>query len=126
MTLRAPVDFSPTTMKDWGRKVATTLNQLAARKLRLKPTTVAATYAVEDDFDVFKADTTSAAFTMTLPKASPQAGRLLYVKRIDGSANNLTVDGNGSETIDGAATIILTTQWESRGLFSDGSNWITL
>lgn len=126
MTLRVPVDVSPANLPDWGRKVASTLNQLAARKLRLKPVTVSAAYTVEDEFDVFKADTTSAAFTITLPKASTHTGRVVHIKRINAGANNLTVDGDGAETIDGAASITLTAQWESRSLLSDGSNWLAL
>jgi hypothetical protein len=109
----------------WARQAATAINQLASQKLRIKPT-VSAAYTLEADYDVIPADTTGAAFTITLPKAALHKGRLVFVKRINGGANNLTVDGDGAETIDGAANITLTAQWEVKRLTSDGTNWLTL
>ena len=123
MILRVPVDVGES-VTAWVRLAATAINQLLSRKLLL--VAVDDTYTVADGVDVVTGDTTSAAFTITLPKAAPNASRVIYVKRIDASANNLTVDGDGSETIDGAATTVLTSQWETRTLFSDGSNWLSL
>jgi hypothetical protein len=66
-------------------------------------------------------DCTSNAITINLPAAS--AGQQFVIKKIDASANAVTIDGNASETIDGALTATLTTQYESITLVSDGSNW---
>lgn len=123
MILHVPVTAS--NPAEWTRRAAGAINQLATRRLTVKDT-ITATYALEDGFDVIPADTTSAAFTITLPKAGKHKGRVIYIKRIDASANNLTVDGDGSETIDGAASITLTTQWEIRRLTSDGTGWLEL
>ena len=38
----------------------------------------------------------------------------------------MTVDGNGSETIDGGLTAVLTVQWEAITLFCNGAAWFIL
>jgi hypothetical protein len=45
---------------------------------------------------------------------------------LDSSGNAVTVDGNGAETINGAATKALSTQYETVHIMSDGANWIIL
>ncbi len=68
----------------------------------------------------------AAGVTITLPTAAsvPSNYRLSIINI--GSIGAITVDGNGSETIDGELTIILTTQYESVTLVTDGSNWFIL
>lgn len=68
-------------------------------------------------------DATSGAFTVTLPAASTQKGLMLTIKKIDSSANAVTIDGNAAETIDGAATVSLASQYNSRTIVSSGANW---
>lgn len=71
----------------------------------------------------------SGAITLTLPTAASAynsttgVGQIYVVKKIDSSANTVTLDGNGSETIDGAATQALTTQWAVLRIQSNGSAW---
>lgn len=66
---------------------------------------------------------TSAAFTVTLPAAGTCTQVTLVIKKTDASANAVTVDGSGSETIDGALTYALSTQYQFVTVQSDGSNW---
>jgi hypothetical protein len=49
-------------------------------------------------------------------------GKQITIKKVDSGAGNVIVDGNGA-LIDGAATITLTTQYESVTLQWDGTNW---
>jgi hypothetical protein len=66
---------------------------------------------------------TSGSFTVTLPTAASHTGRIYHIKKIDSSGNIVTVDGNSSETIDDGATAILTVQYESISIQSDGTEW---
>jgi hypothetical protein len=59
--------------------------------------------------------------TITLPAASVNAS--IIVKKT-GSGGTVTVDGNASETIDGALTYVMSTQYQSVTLISDGSGWL--
>jgi hypothetical protein len=61
------------------------------------------------------------AFTITLPSvSSAQTGREIVIKNINTAT--VTVDGDGSETIDGSLTVALN-QYDSITIISDGSNW---
>lgn len=69
-------------------------------------------------------DATSAAFTVTLLAAATAGdGFTLTIKKTDATTNAVTIDGNASETIDGALTAGLATQYTSMTIISDGSNW---
>ncbi len=74
---------------------------------------------------VVLADATSAAFTITLPTAASSTPyTIFFIKKIDTAlANLVTIDGNGSETIDGMLSITLSQRGESVFLQSDGTNW---
>ena len=71
-------------------------------------------------------DATSAGFTVTLPTAVGRAGKIYIIMKIDNSVNTITIDGDGSETINGSATQSLTVQWNKWMLQSDGANWVNI
>lgn len=71
-------------------------------------------------------DTTSGAVTVTLPVAAVSAGKRYTVKKTNAGANNVTLDGNGAETIDGAATVVWNTQYLAYTVQSDGATWWTI
>jgi hypothetical protein len=74
--------------------------------------------ATNDDYVI---DCTSGTFTVTLPPSSGRTGRILIIK--NSGAGTITVDGNASETIDGAATYSLSVQYATVQIMSDGTNW---
>lgn len=65
-----------------------------------------------------------ATFTITLYATSGNSGKQIRIMKTDATlANIITIDGNASETINGALTTTLNTQYESVTLVCDGSNW---
>ena len=68
------------------------------------------------------ADATSAAITINLPAASGNSA-LYVIKKTDSSVHLITIDGNGSETIDGATTKTIGTQYQTERLKSNNSNF---
>lgn len=68
-------------------------------------------------------DVSGGAFTVALPTAVGIEGRIFIIKKIDSSALAVTVDGNGTETIDGALTQVISTQHNSFTIHSDNANW---
>jgi hypothetical protein len=72
---------------------------------------------------VILGDCTSSAFTLMLPTASSGIGRIFFMKKIDSTTNVLTVQGNGSDTIDGSNTFPLSSQYQSITVVSSGSAW---
>ena len=71
-------------------------------------------------------DATSGNLTMTLPAAVGVTGRTYEIKKIDSSSNTVTIDGDGSETIDGATTQVIIFQYDGVQLRSDGSGWVLI
>lgn len=71
---------------------------------------------------VILCDASSAAFTVTLPTAVGITGKTFIIKKTESSANFITIDGNGSETIDGATTKLIKVISHIK-IVSDGSNW---
>lgn len=70
-------------------------------------TVSAATYIASTD-TIVEGDTTSAGFTLTLPTVAEYSRMYVYVERLKG-ANTLTIAARGTDTIDGAATVTVTT-----------------
>jgi hypothetical protein len=71
---------------------------------------------------------TWAVTSLTLPTAQVSNGRRVIVKDAGGgaTANNITIDTEGSETIDGAATLVIAVDYGYAELYSDGTNWFVL
>jgi hypothetical protein len=95
-----------------------------AAVLSVAATGTTATMTTEDALLV-----TTGGVTITLPSAATVgSGVVIYVKDRDGSAagNAITIDGAGSETIDGNLTFSLSSNYQSITLLSDGSNWSIL
>lgn len=84
---------------------------------------VTASTTVVDSDDLILADATGGAITVTLPAASVNAGRRFTVKKVDASANAVTYDGAGAETIDNGGTFGWTTQYSAYTIQSDGTAW---
>ena len=73
-------------------------------------------------FTLVLVDTSAGNVTLTLPPASAVTGYEVKIKKIT-AANTLTVDGDGSELIDKAATLVWTTDDQSFTLVSYGTGW---
>ena len=69
----------------------------------------------------------SVNITITLPVVAGCIGRVYNIKKMDATAYTVIVDGAGSETIDGDETQILSGQYDSLQIQSDGtSGWIII
>jgi hypothetical protein len=95
--------------------------------IRTKDAVKTANYTLTFADDTIRADASGGAFTLTLPTAVGVAGTVFTIVRVDvaASTNSLTIDANGSETIDGLLTYLLWTG-ESVVIKSDGANWKTI
>lgn len=71
---------------------------------------------------------TSGNLIITLPTAASAysatlGGYTFIIKKIDNSANTVTIKGNGAETIDGVNTQVISAQWMSYQVQSNGTSW---
>lgn len=69
-------------------------------------------------------NTNSVASTLTIQSDDIEAGREWFIKDETGNAaaNNITIATQGAETIDGAATYVINSNYGKVCLFSDGTN----
>jgi hypothetical protein len=61
--------------------------------------------------------------TVTLPAVASSTDAVIEIKKVDAGAGNVIIDGNLSETIDGATTQTITAQYTSITVHCDGSTW---
>lgn len=101
------------------------LERVLAGQVVYRPMAVAASQTVPQSATHLLVDTTTGSVTLTLPPVNVMQGRVLVVKKLV-AANTVTLDGNGSETIDGAATLAWTTQYQVQRVLSDGTQWWTI
>lgn len=75
----------------------------------------------------YACDTSGGAFSITLPATIPVSGTRLVVKDAVGNAatNDITISGNGNN-IDGAASQIISTNYGSATLQSNGTTWMII
>jgi hypothetical protein len=83
---------------------------------------VSAAYTVEPEVFWVRVDASGGAVTVTLPPVGV-TGRPIGIMKSDASANAVTVDGSGSETIEGAATQSLPSQYDAFLLRDNGTSW---
>jgi hypothetical protein len=93
--------------------------------IRFTTNAVSGSYSVDNSTtDYFlDVDVSSAVSTITLP--SPTSGRVIYVKDYKGASatHNITIDPHSSETIDGASSATISSNYGSAAYYSDGTNW---
>lgn len=81
------------------------------------------TFTASTADDVYLCSTSGGAYSATLPTAVGNSGKIFRFKKTTSDFTVLTIDGDGTETIDGATTTTLNTQHEELSIISDGTNW---
>jgi hypothetical protein len=84
---------------------------------------ITATGAIDSATSLYVCSPT-AAITLTLPALSSCSGALITIKNI--SAFQVTVDGSGSEKIDGETTFVLSQKYQSITIYNNLTGWIIL
>lgn len=84
-------------------------------------TSVSTTYTALATDELIRGDTSTAAFTITLPTAVGISGKEFVVKNMGSKV--LTIAFNGSETADGQTTVKITAKYSSLNFVSNGTNW---
>ena len=88
------------------------------------PTVVKTTTYTATTTDCVFLVTAASPWTLTLPAALGNTGLTYYIKKTDATANAITIDGSGSEAIDGATTNAdINAQYDAMTIVCDGSNW---
>jgi len=79
---------------------------------------------IDDTYDYWRVDASGGPVTMTLPALGSSLNKKKKIKKIDSSANIVTVKGNGTDSIDGVAnTYELGAQGESIEVLAVSTVW---
>jgi len=108
---------------------STTIERGKLDDQRASTTVTSAAKTTADEEQVF-VDTVSiaAASTITLASADATAGNTIAVLDLTGDAATypITIDTEGTETIDGASSVTIDAEYSGILLTSDGGNWTTV
>lgn len=90
------------------------------------------TFSDSDKIKTLYVTTSTNTITVTLPAAANNLDRIIEILKIDsafditGAGSKITIDGAGSETINGQTTIDIELQYCGIKIKSDGSKWYVL
>ena len=99
----------------------------AMSALSVNSITTNASVSTGQNNSVVLANATSGAITVTLPSAiAAGAAFIVTIKKTDSSGNAVTISPVLAQTIDGASSVALSSQWQVYQLVSDGANWQTV
>lgn len=107
---------------DSGDRPWTKINMVGAFTVAARSVTT--TYAISDLDNLILADSSSAAFTVTLPDSTGLLGRHYTV--INTGTKIVTIATTSPQTINGGTTFALPAQYFSVTLYSDGTNWLAI
>lgn len=92
--------------------------------LSLAIKTVSTTYTITGTDNTILANTSSAAFTVTLPAPGSISGRIYTIKKIgNGGIDNALTISPSSGTIDGGSSYVIYNDYTYVSLQTDGTNW---
>lgn len=92
-------------------------------------TATAISYTILTTDYIIGVTSTASVRTLTLPTvAAAGIGRTYVIKDESGlcGTNSITIDGNGSETIDGALTYVMNVNYQSVTLYCTGAAWMVV
>jgi hypothetical protein len=104
-----------------------TINKLHAGYSQINETALTEDTPLDNFDGVVLLDASSGGFTLNLPPvATVLKGKTYTFKKIDSTANIITLAGDGSDTIDGSSEISdrLIKQWQTVTIISDGTQWL--
>jgi len=112
---------------DGNLELAPATNVFVNSGYRMKRTATATSVSAATTDYLIGVTSTAAARTITLPTAVGSAGKVYIVKDESGGAatNNITIATTSSQTIDGAASGTISTNYGLSKVYSDGANWFT-
>jgi hypothetical protein len=83
-------------------------------------------YTAATNDQVILASAASGNVQINLPAVASVPGREYVIKKTDATANTITIQANGAETIDGQNTVAMNIQYQSYTIVSDGNHWYVL
>lgn len=68
------------------------------------------------------ADATSGVIEINLPPSADWENQVITIKKADSSANNVNINADSGDTVEGSSTVSVGTQYDYLSVFSDGND----
>lgn len=114
------------TQAEFNRSAREAVNALIDRQNLFGSRTVTASFTANNDYQLYLIDATTGNVTATLPPAAAYKNKTFMFKRIDASGNSVTLARSSTNTIDGATSQSMASQYDFYAVHSNGSNWYLL
>lgn len=111
---------APVWLPEYTRSISDALDTLDRRD----SVDLTASGSIKVSHAVTLVDATAGPVTVTLPAVRDAMGQTFSIKKVDATGNAVTISGDA--TIDGAASLATTTQWECFTIHSTGDAWFIL
>lgn len=121
MSIASRFDSNPSSFAKWVWSVADAVNNVLTRVYLPFWKSVSGTVTIEQEWTFILCDTSGAACTPTLPTGIPKGRSIIIQDNGNAAANNITITRGGADTINGANTLVISTNYGRRTLFSDGA-----
>ena len=123
-----PVITEDRGLGEWITQVSIILNRILVRSFVPEPKRVAAHHTVLKSETYIGVTSTAAARTITIPEHMTD-GHIIVVKDESGAAgtNNITIARTGTDTIDGATSLVISSNYGVARLICNGAGaWFTI
>tara|TARA_R100000808_G_C2155313_1_gene167460 strand:- start:2811 stop:3224 length:414 start_codon:yes stop_codon:yes gene_type:complete len=96
--------------------------------IRLKSRDINGNYNIVSTDYMIAVNTSQGAYSVTLPSASTNAGRMIIIKDETGNANtnNITINRSGTDMIDGNTNFVLNTPKSAVVFCCTGTTWLVI
>lgn len=111
------------TFRAWALYPAVAANTAPAYSPKFPITSIISNTTLGSGHYTVVANTVIRNLVVTLPPAAEQAGRIYTIKKANTDGRTVTVDGDGSEEIDGQTTLVLGSGYQTATIQSDGFRW---
>jgi hypothetical protein len=126
LDLTGTLDVTEATTLDDDLTVAGTTTLSGTTYSKATAAAKTANYTITLTDDVIDVDATSDNVVITLPAVATSGltGRVFEIRKVDASPNTVTVDGDGSETLNGGATVVLSNRYDAVGVRARATEWV--
>jgi len=121
MSVAQRFDNSPSALARWVSSVADAINNLHPRSRGRFWKEVSGTVTINENWTFILCDTSGGVCTPTLPTGMPKDHEIVIQDKSLAGTNNITITRGGTNTINGANTLVISTNYGRKVLISDGA-----
>ena len=119
-------NFSPLAIGNEGQTLRVVSGEPSWGQVLLATASKTTDYTLTASDTVILGNASGGDVVITLPLATIASGYRFCIKKTDSSANTVSITCSGGNTIDGSTSAVISVQYLSITIVSDGSNWFII